>query len=211
MRDAAISNAQKRARQSVLDICIAQTTQEYTRTPTPTVHRRLELAKMELNLLYTSQAEYALQRLKGHHYEHSEKAGRLLAAQLRQREAVLAIPALRNPDGSFITHPQAIAEEFGNFYRTLYTPKTTDDIGRLEAFLDRANIPCLSDEGRALLEGICFVKIGVLEKTSFKAEKALSASGDHKKGSPFFLDPSTSMHDTFCEGSVFSFVATIAN
>ncbi|KAJ1129813.1 hypothetical protein NDU88_008178 [Pleurodeles waltl] len=97
MRDAAISNAQKRVRQSDLEICIVQTTREYTRTPTSTVRRRLELAKMELNSLYTSQVEYALQRLKGCHYEHGEKAGRLLAAQLCQREAVLAIPALRNP------------------------------------------------------------------------------------------------------------------
>ncbi|KAJ1143507.1 hypothetical protein NDU88_009815 [Pleurodeles waltl] len=58
---------------------------------------------MELNSLYTSQAEYALQRLQGRHYEHGKKAGRLLAAQLRQSEAALAIPALRNPDGELDT------------------------------------------------------------------------------------------------------------
>ncbi|KAJ1165766.1 hypothetical protein NDU88_006183 [Pleurodeles waltl] len=59
------------------------------------LRRCLERARMALNELYTSQAEYALQRLQGRHYEQDEKAGRLLAAQLRQRTAALAIPAIR--------------------------------------------------------------------------------------------------------------------
>ncbi|KAJ1199238.1 hypothetical protein NDU88_003076 [Pleurodeles waltl] len=40
------------------------------------------------------------------------------------------------------------------------------------------------------------VRIGVLEKTFSETEKALSASGDLKKGSLFFLAPSTPVHDT---------------
>ncbi|KAJ1210152.1 hypothetical protein NDU88_005520 [Pleurodeles waltl] len=153
MRDAAISNAQRRDQQSKLEDCIVQATWEYTRTPTLSIRRHLELAKMELNSLYTSRAEYALQQMKGRHYEHGEKEGRLLVAQLHQREAALAISGLRNHDDTFITHPQAIAAEFVRFYQALYTPDTTEDTDRLDAFLERANIPCLSAEGSALLEG----------------------------------------------------------
>ncbi|KAJ1213426.1 hypothetical protein NDU88_001063 [Pleurodeles waltl] len=108
---------------------------------------------MELNSLYTSRAEYALQRMKGRRYEHGEKAGRLLAVQFRQREAALAISAIRNHDNTFITHPQAIADEFGHYYHALYTPETIENTDSLDVFLGRANIPCLSAKRRALPEG----------------------------------------------------------
>ncbi|KAJ1098825.1 hypothetical protein NDU88_003932 [Pleurodeles waltl] len=94
MRDAAIANTQRRSRQQALVDCIVHCTRKYTATPSLPTRCRLEKAKMELNALLTSQAEHALQQMKGRHYEHGEKAGRLLAAQLRQREAALAIPAL---------------------------------------------------------------------------------------------------------------------
>ncbi|KAJ1203436.1 hypothetical protein NDU88_007222 [Pleurodeles waltl] len=50
---------------------------------------------MALNELFTSHAKYVLQCLRGRHYEQREKARCLLAAQLRQQEATLAIPAIR--------------------------------------------------------------------------------------------------------------------
>ncbi|KAJ1127167.1 hypothetical protein NDU88_005570 [Pleurodeles waltl] len=153
VRDAAIANAQRRDKQRALEDCIAQTTREYTLTPSPSTRRHLKRAKMELNALFTSQAEYTLQRLKGHHYEHGEKAGQLLATELRQREAALAISALHGNNAMFIAHPQAIADEFGCFYQTLYTLETVEDQDKLTTLFEKANIPSLSEAGRALLEG----------------------------------------------------------
>ncbi|KAJ1200045.1 hypothetical protein NDU88_003874 [Pleurodeles waltl] len=137
MRDSAIANTRRRDQQRALADCIALTTHDYTLTPC------LEQAKMELNTLFTSCAEYALQRLRDRHYEHGEKAGRLLAALLHQCEM-----ALHSATGSFITHPQAIADEFGRFYLTLYSLVMVEDQDRLSTFLEKANFPCLSGPSR---------------------------------------------------------------
>ncbi|KAJ1187133.1 hypothetical protein NDU88_003912 [Pleurodeles waltl] len=76
---------------------------------------------------YTSLEEYALQRLQGRHYEQEEKAEHLLAAQLRQQETSLAMPAIRAPDGMILTHPPYIAGAFGHFYQTLYAPESGEN------------------------------------------------------------------------------------
>ncbi|KAJ1105199.1 hypothetical protein NDU88_002607 [Pleurodeles waltl] len=78
---------------------------------------------MDLNALYTSKAEYVLQRLNGRHYEHGEKAGHLLAEQLRKREAALAIPAIQSLASVILTRPQDTVGEFSDFYWTLYTKR----------------------------------------------------------------------------------------
>ncbi|KAJ1180183.1 hypothetical protein NDU88_005407 [Pleurodeles waltl] len=97
MRDTALTNAQRRSRQQDLEESIVQTTRDYTATPSLPIRRQLEEVKMELNALFTSQAEYALQQLKG---------WRLFTAQLRQREAALAMPAVWGSVGTTLTHPR---------------------------------------------------------------------------------------------------------
>ena len=70
---------------------------------------------MGLNTLYTSKAEFALQRIKGQQNEQGKKAGRLLAAQLQQQEAALPIPAIHSETGEILTHPQDIVNQFASF------------------------------------------------------------------------------------------------
>ncbi|KAJ1187193.1 hypothetical protein NDU88_003972 [Pleurodeles waltl] len=95
MRDAALANKDRAARQATLE----------TDIETPDA------------------AEYALQRLQGWHYEQGEKARRLLAAQLRQRPATLAIPAIKVQSGEFLTHPQDIVGEYVTFLTTAFIPQ----------------------------------------------------------------------------------------
>ncbi|KAJ1202194.1 hypothetical protein NDU88_005995 [Pleurodeles waltl] len=102
-RDAPLANVQRREQQRALKDCIVKSRHENTQAPSASLCRCLEHAKMKLSSRFTSRAEYALQRLKGRHCEHGEKAGRLLAAQLCQREATLAILALYITHGSIIT------------------------------------------------------------------------------------------------------------
>ncbi|KAJ1209160.1 hypothetical protein NDU88_004538 [Pleurodeles waltl] len=73
--------------------------------------------------------------MRGWHYEDEETAGHLLASQLHQQEAALAIPAIQDPTGNIITCPQNIADEFANFYQKLYTPETVEDPEHCTAFL----------------------------------------------------------------------------
>ncbi|XP_069059647.1 uncharacterized protein C21orf140 homolog [Pleurodeles waltl] len=153
MRDAALANRDREARYRTLEDTIQRLTKQYTTQPSPALRRSLKQARMAHNNLYTTQAEYALQRLRHRHYEQGEKAGRLLAAQLRQRDAASAIPAIMSPSGAVLTRPQDIVNEFATYYQHLYTPETTTDQAQTEAFLIAAKLPCLSEAGRALLEG----------------------------------------------------------
>ncbi|KAJ1207807.1 hypothetical protein NDU88_003197 [Pleurodeles waltl] len=108
---------------------------------------------MTLNKLFTSPAEYTLQRLQGLHYEQGEKAGRLLEAQLCQKAATLAIPAIKAQTGETLTHPQEIVCEFVTSYLCLYAPESQTSPAQIEAFLNNVTLPSLSDEGRELLGG----------------------------------------------------------
>ena len=60
MRDAALANAQRVAKQVGLEDRIRTLTRLYTSHPTPTTRHDLEVTKMELNTLNTSKAEFAL-------------------------------------------------------------------------------------------------------------------------------------------------------
>ncbi|KAJ1115056.1 hypothetical protein NDU88_003284 [Pleurodeles waltl] len=51
-----------------------------------------------------------------------------------------------------LTHSQAIANEFGRFYHTLLTPEAVEDHDKLATFFEKARIPSLLEESRALLE-----------------------------------------------------------
>ena len=152
MKDAAESNKQKKDRQAELETCIKTLTQLYTRHPSLGTRHELEVTKMGLTTLFTSKAEYALQRLKGRHYEQGEKAGRLLAPQLRQQEAVLAIPALQSTTGEILTCPQDIVDEFASFYETLYMLEAQANPIHIDGFLARVQLSSFTEEGRKLIK-----------------------------------------------------------
>lgn len=154
MRDAAQANKQNAVRQRELEQDIVTFTRLYTKKPTLEHRKSLEQARMALNGLFTSKAEYALYRMKGRHYEQGEKAGRLLAAQLRQREAAMAIPALRSSGGDVLTHPQDIVNEFASYYKHLYTPSDQIDQHKITSFLAGLELPRLSDDRQLLDRGI---------------------------------------------------------
>ncbi|KAJ1118300.1 hypothetical protein NDU88_006495 [Pleurodeles waltl] len=83
MHDATLANKDRKARQTTLETDIGCLKRQYMDHPSLSSHRQLERARMALSELFTSQAEYPLQRLQGRHYEQGAKAGHLLAAQLR--------------------------------------------------------------------------------------------------------------------------------
>ncbi|KAJ1177841.1 hypothetical protein NDU88_003093 [Pleurodeles waltl] len=77
--------------------------------PTERSKCNLEKTDMELNIMFTTRAEYILHRLKAHHYEQDEKAGHLLADKERQMEALSVISATRNCEGRLLTESLEIA------------------------------------------------------------------------------------------------------
>ncbi|KAJ1215862.1 hypothetical protein NDU88_003469 [Pleurodeles waltl] len=144
MRTAAISNQQKKTQQRELECDITTLPRAYIKRPLLATRRHLEQVRMALNELFTSQAEYAFQRLRGWHCERNKKVRMLLADQLRQREVVQAIPLLSSSTGKLLTRRQDIAEEFAKFYQDLYTPEMSPNPTQLEPFLDKAQLPQLT-------------------------------------------------------------------
>ncbi|KAJ1198385.1 hypothetical protein NDU88_002226 [Pleurodeles waltl] len=152
MRDAAITNTWRLSQQNDLEGEDAALTCQYTAEPSSFVSCRLERAQIDLNALFISKAEYALQWFKGHHYEQGEKACHLLVTQLRQQEAALAIPAIWAVGSTIAPHSQDTVFKLANFYWALYTSEEEDPT-RLATFLDGAHIPSLDEDSRNLLEG----------------------------------------------------------
>lgn len=77
--------------------------------------------------------------------------GRLLAWQIRKEDAVRSINAIRRMDNTVIRDPNLINQEFMQFYKLLYTSQGADMV-KIYSFLDRHDIPSLTEECRDCLE-----------------------------------------------------------
>ena len=60
-------------------------------------------------------------RSRGSHYEHGEKAGRLLAHQLKSKSASQSISQIEETTGEITTDPLKINDTFKKYYFDLYT------------------------------------------------------------------------------------------
>lgn len=107
--------------------------------------------KFQINDIYNKKAEYALFKLKTNYYESGEKAGKLLAGQLRQKEASYAISAVKNKKGELMTSD--INKVFTNFYSQLYTSAINPEMKKYDAYFCRINLPQISDDEKELLDG----------------------------------------------------------
>lgn len=110
-------------------------------TPSADIMKKRILLQTEFDLLSTRQAEYLISKSRHVCYEHGEKAGRILAHQLRQRTANQAIPAINDELGSKNTHSLKINSCFQNFYQSLYTSEVYEDSSSLEFFFLKCTCP----------------------------------------------------------------------
>uniref|UniRef100_H3B6A0 Endonuclease/exonuclease/phosphatase domain-containing protein n=1 Tax=Latimeria chalumnae TaxID=7897 RepID=H3B6A0_LATCH len=102
-------------------------------------------AKFELNTIYHKRAEDALFHLKHTQYKSGDRAGKFLAAMVRQRELGRMVSGIRAPSGSLVTDPKQIAGAFLKYYETLYTSEGRD-------FLEDVTMPCISQTQRDRLD-----------------------------------------------------------
>ncbi len=85
-------------------------------------------------------------------YEHGEKAGCLLAHQLKGRSASQLITTIRKTPQELTIDPQEINNTFKNYYCKLYTSEFPHDILPLVEFLDDLNIPTITQDQQDSLE-----------------------------------------------------------
>ena len=75
----------------------------------------MTLQTKDFDNLSTQQAEYFISKARHGHYEHGEKAGRVLAHQLRQKSANQTIPAIHDDQGIKCTDNKEINSCFSRF------------------------------------------------------------------------------------------------
>jgi len=103
--------------------------------------------KFDLHELFNKKAEYALFRLKTKYYESGEKAGKLLARQIKQHEASHIIPAIKEGNKVFTSNKE-INRVFNQFYSKLYTSESYHSPKELKDFLTNVTLPTLTPEER---------------------------------------------------------------
>uniref|UniRef100_H3B758 Uncharacterized protein n=1 Tax=Latimeria chalumnae TaxID=7897 RepID=H3B758_LATCH len=104
---------------------------------------RVASLQHDLNVLSSSKAKRALFRTRSRFYARGDKAGKLLAWQLRREEADRHIPSIKLPDGTTSFIPGAINGAFQNYYSSLYTTQYDGGSmrGSMLSFLDSVGIP----------------------------------------------------------------------
>ena len=108
--------------------------------------------KYSLNFIYSKKAEYAMFRLKASFYESGERAGKLLARQLKKQHTASAIPGIKGSNGNIVTSAKEINRVFMDFYKNLYTSDTVFDSEKLKTWFSKIQFPNLSTEQVQLLE-----------------------------------------------------------
>jgi len=124
----------------------------YSQLPSDDILKQRLILKMEFDLLSTRQAEYLILKSRHSSYEQGEKAGKILAHQLRQRAANQYIPEISDEQGLKHTDPSKINVCFHRYYSRLYTSEPPADESALDTFFHNLDIPGVDPELAAKLE-----------------------------------------------------------
>ena len=143
----------RKQRLSDLSHSIAEVDRKYADSPMPELYREKLLLKTEFDNLSIKQTEQLFFKSKQKFYEHGENAGKLLAYQIRQSAAVSTIPEIRTELREKTTNPNAINDEFKQFYMTLYRSEPPDDPLAIIKFLEGLTIPTITPEDSAQIDG----------------------------------------------------------
>lgn len=80
---------------------------------------------------------------RGTFYEHSDKANRLLAHQLKRQSTSRLIPQIKNSSGILVTDPKEISASFKLFYSTLYKSEFPTNTTKMNQFLYNLENPTI--------------------------------------------------------------------
>jgi len=133
----------KQRKQKLQDLVnyIIETDRQLLLNPTPELRAKKIELKTEFDLLSTKNAEFMLRRTKATYYEHGDKAGRLLASQLKGLTASRLITQVYDSSGSLTKNPSDINYVFFSYYSNLYKSEPPQDDSIMDSFLDGLNFP----------------------------------------------------------------------
>lgn len=124
----------------------------YSVSPSPDLYKHRLALQTEFDLLSTNETAQLLLQTRHRSYEHGEKAGKLLALQIRKSAASRMITEIRAQSGQTILDQQDINGEFEQFYTHLYSSESEGDPSLIDDFFSKLNIPTISKEDKAQLE-----------------------------------------------------------
>lgn len=105
-------NRQRRDKENKLTKEIAEIDKKYSVSPSPDLHKWKLYLQTELNLLYTTETTKLLTQVRHKHYEYGEKAGKILAHQIREQAATRLITERRTKSGQITIDPIQINNTF---------------------------------------------------------------------------------------------------
>lgn len=97
--------------------------------------------KYEYNTIISEKAEFSLFRARQKYFEEGDKAGRLLARYIKQREALSSIFAIRDGNGQLVSDPHQINAVFTDYYKNLYSSESLASQEKIKKFLSNVNLP----------------------------------------------------------------------
>ena len=125
---------------------------QYSHLPSDDVLKQRLTLKMEFDLLSTRKVENLILKSRYMSFEHGEKAGKILAHQLRQKAANQYISTISDQQGTKHTDQIEINSCFRQFYSSLYTSEPPDDQSALDNFFQGLEIPKVNPAAAARLD-----------------------------------------------------------
>lgn len=110
------ANNMQRSQQKELEEVIANPDNSLSNANTPDLYKERIRLQTELDLFLTTEAEQLLLRSRGLVYEHGDKAGRLLAHQLKAKSALNQITQIIDESGSMASDLDKINYTLKSFF-----------------------------------------------------------------------------------------------
>lgn len=131
---------------------IADIDRRHALLPTPDLFKEKLLLQTEFNTLMTWKAEKNIFKSRQVYYEHGDKAGRLLALQLKQQSTEQTILGIDTGADSVSSNPRAINDQFKQYYSSLYQSEVDINSSEIQSFLDSLDVPKLAPDAQSSLE-----------------------------------------------------------
>lgn len=133
-----LHKAERAQRQEILNK-LFKLDETYAIAPSPTLHKERLVLQSEYNCLMTHDVERQLRQTKQRFFEHSDKAGTLLAQQARAASVSRLISRIIFPSGNLTADPAEINKVFLDFYINLYTSEYPSGLADSPNPLDSLN------------------------------------------------------------------------
>lgn len=137
-----VSHDKREKKQRVISLSnrIAQLDTIYAISPTSDIYKEHRMAQSEFDTLVADQTVELLLKTNSVYFEQGDKAGKLLAHQLRQTASSHQIPKIATSSGTTID-PKMINTEFKNYYASLYSSEINAGKEDLDRFFSQLEIP----------------------------------------------------------------------